>query len=573
MRRLQLLLLLLLALPIGMLAEDTGKPAWKKSMGSEAKSMKHSTRRAGDKVEGAVARLNYTQLPDMKTARVGHQIFSSGSDLVVVGGMTSNNQLAPTAELYENGQWKEISINNAHIYGFSVVMNDGRIMVGGGFNQISGSGSTKQTNIYNPATKSFMPGPDMTVNRSCSRAIAVGNKIYVNGNLYAEDKKLDLYDGTTFSAVGSMDGRSNPYLFSDNNGNVYSVSPKDVNGNDFGLYTYDDGEKALSGDKYNPTDGKTYYYRFLVFGNWMPLSLTPDVRVSDYHYVEDGVNYYAVLTAGDKRYLLTEVSPDEGKAYTYDSFSIPLVHPIHMTDITYRGGVFINQAKREYYLIGTSGPADNQTLHIISFNYYNGSWTIASASGFTHNLLSASWTMLPDGRLVCTGGDVSGYGDVRSYAYIFTPVEAGSEGTEEPTPTTGDSRLIVWLKSGDKVGYDLADVPIITFSGSKLVIQTNKVTIPYEREDVLRYTFENIGETGIDLAPGEHRVEINREGDEIIFRGLQVGGTASIYAINGTLIEQRKVTDSLPLAISLKNRPNGVYIVKAGTETIKVMKR
>ena len=66
---------------------------------------------------------------------------------------------------------------------------------------------------------------------------------------------------------------------------------------------------------------------------------------------------------------------------------------------------------------------------------------------------------------------------------------------------------------------------------------------------------------------------MNREGDEITFRGLQVGSTARIYAVNGTLVEQRKVTDSQPLTLSLKNRPNGVYIVKAGTETIKVMKQ
>jgi len=135
------------------------------------------------------------------------------------------------------------------------------------------------------------------------------------------------------------------------------------------------------------------------------------------------------------------------------------------------------------------------------------------------------------------------------------------------------ARLVVWLKSGEKVSYGLADAPITTFSGSQLIIQTNKVTIPYERKNVLRYTYEDIGETGIDMLPGERRVEMNREGDEITFRGLQIGGTASIYAVNGTLIEEYTVTDSQPLTISLKNRPNGVYIVKAGTETLKVMKR
>ena len=132
---------------------------------------------------------------------------------------------------------------------------------------------------------------------------------------------------------------------------------------------------------------------------------------------------------------------------------------------------------------------------------------------------------------------------------------------------------MVWLKSGEKVVYELADAPVTTFSGSQLIIRTNKAIIPYERRNVLRYTFEDVVTKGIELMPGERRVEMNREGDEITFRGLQVGSTARIYAVNGTLVEQRKVTDSQPLTLSLKNRPNGVYIVKAGTETIKVMKR
>ena len=140
-------------------------------------------------------------------------------------------------------------------------------------------------------------------------------------------------------------------------------------------------------------------------------------------------------------------------------------------------------------------------------------------------------------------------------------------------PSTDGPKLVVWLKSGEKVVYQLADAPVTTFSGSQLIIRTNKVTIPYERRNVLRYTFEDVVTKGIELMPGERRVEMNREGDEITFRGLQVGSTARIYAVNGTLVEQRKVTDSQPLTLSLKNRPNGVYIVKAGTETIKVMKQ
>lgn len=152
-----------------------------------------------------------------------------------------------------------------------------------------------------------------------------------------------------------------------------------------------------------------------------------------------------------------------------------------------------------------------------------------------------------------------------TYVSLMEAQKAGNSGSVP--------KLAVWLKSGEKVVFELSDVPVTTFSGDQLVIRTNKVTIPYERKDVLRYTYENVLPDGIELLPSERRVEINRDGDEIIFRGLQEGNTASIYAVNGILIEQRKVKDRQPLTISLKNHPSGVYIVKAGTETIKVTKR
>ena len=66
---------------------------------------------------------------------------------------------------------------------------------------------------------------------------------------------------------------------------------------------------------------------------------------------------------------------------------------------------------------------------------------------------------------------------------------------------------------------------------------------------------------------------MDREGSNVIFRGLPVGAVARVYSVNGMLVDQVKVIDGQPLTFSLQNRPNGVYIIKAGTETIKLMKR
>ena len=101
----------------------------------------------------------------------------------------------------------------------------------------------------------------------------------------------------------------------------------------------------------------------------------------------------------------------------------------------------------------------------------------------------------------------------------------------------------------------------------------------------MRYTFEGTGNTGISLLPSERSISLSKEGDEVTMRNLRAGTVVTIYAANGTILETRKVTDSQPLTLSVAQRPSqpltlsvaqrpaGVYIVKAGSETIKLLKQ
>ena len=110
-----------------------------------------------------------------------------------------------------------------------------------------------------------------------------------------------------------------------------------------------------------------------------------------------------------------------------------------------------------------------------------------------------------------------------------------------------------------------------TFEGSQLVIKTTKTTVFYQLENVLRYTYEGI-KSGVDLMPGERSVSISREADVVTFYNLPQGTTVSLYSANGMLIEQQ-TTDGQSHTLSVKNRPSGVYLVKAGNETIKLLKQ
>lgn len=567
MRKNYLLLFLLLFCSIGIRAQQIRMRA-----SSEVKTVNQfkgrATRASGQ--QGVTATLKYERVADMKVPRIGHQIIPTFSGVLVVGGHTTNFALTPTAEVFLEGMWLDRSIDSPHDEGFSVVLDDGRVMVGGGYSNDRGVGQSKRVDIYDPMTMTFSKGPDLSEARAACHAIAVGKGIYVAGNWYADDLEFDYYDGTSFTSVGMTLPHSAPYLFTCKGTELYVMSPADEYGDPIDLVENNNGELRFPAILYDVAEDETWYTFWPVYVDYRPLQLPREFRSTDYYC--EAEKCYFVLASNGSEYMLTAPAPELERCYQFTDFLIPTKHPVTQESISWRGGVFVNESKKEVYLIGASGTVKNQTVHIISYNYDTKDWTLSSAGGFGYDLMAGSWALLPDGRLMCAGGSEGDNFTARKDVCIFTPTEAGTDGTDS-SQSFGGPRLIVWLKSGDKVSYDLADVPVTTFSGSKLIIQTNKVTIPYERKDVLRYTYEDTKETGIDLSPGERRVEINREGDEIIFRGLQVGGIASIYAINGILIEQRKVTDSLPLTISLKNRPNGVYIVKAGTETIKVMKR
>ena len=133
-------------------------------------------------------------------------------------------------------------------------------------------------------------------------------------------------------------------------------------------------------------------------------------------------------------------------------------------------------------------------------------------------------------------------------------------------------RLVVWQKSGEKVYIDLAELPETTFEDGLLVIRGSKTSVQFQLSTILRYTYEGISNTGIEQLPDGRSISIAKDGDSVTLRNLSEGSTVSIYSANGTLIEKQTAQSGQPLILSVNNRPSGVYIVKAGKETIKLLK-
>ena len=115
-------------------------------------------------------------------------------------------------------------------------------------------------------------------------------------------------------------------------------------------------------------------------------------------------------------------------------------------------------------------------------------------------------------------------------------------------------------------------------SGTKTVLfdQDGKgissATVEYPVKDILRYTYEGV-RTGIDNITYDNSVLVKEEQDKLSFLNLKTGSEVYLFNANGRLLDVQRSNGADAVSVSLSSRPQGVYFVKCGNETIKLMKR
>ncbi|MBO7067521.1 MAG: T9SS type A sorting domain-containing protein [Bacteroidaceae bacterium] len=134
-------------------------------------------------------------------------------------------------------------------------------------------------------------------------------------------------------------------------------------------------------------------------------------------------------------------------------------------------------------------------------------------------------------------------------------------------------KLIVWMKNGQKVEFNLAEEPETTFEDGKLVIKTTKTTVYYLLENVLRYTYDGdiTDVVGPKLRPNE--IRFMQSTDQMAFDGLADGTQLEIYSLDGMKLGTMQAKGGVRTTVSFSNRPAGTYIVKVGDATYKFLKR
>jgi hypothetical protein len=133
--------------------------------------------------------------------------------------------------------------------------------------------------------------------------------------------------------------------------------------------------------------------------------------------------------------------------------------------------------------------------------------------------------------------------------------------------------LVLTESNGTVSKFALAEAPVVTYSGSDMVVTCGDQTM-------------TVGLEGLTLTFGEMettRIEAVKDGvkdadrlqfsfGEASFEGLTPGALVSVNSINGKMVTKVKADQDGRASVSLMSLPNGVYVLRTPSKSFKVKK-
>jgi len=163
------------------------------------------------------------RLPNMNEPRIGHALVWAGNHILAVGGHTTGFIPTATAEYYKSGRWHLISTLYPHDTPFALVLKNGDVLIGGGYESCFGVGRTWGVERYHPVTHSITPAPIMEVKRAHASALELEDgRIVISGNWWATDI-TEIYNGDSVWTDTASNNRSYPILLPVTKDNIWMI--------------------------------------------------------------------------------------------------------------------------------------------------------------------------------------------------------------------------------------------------------------------------------------------------------------------------------------------------------------
>lgn len=354
-------------------------------------------------------------LPPMHCPRASFALQEVDGDLLVVGGHTTGFLTTATAEYYHRGRWREVPTLYPHDGAFSLRLQDGSVVVGGGYESSFGIGQTWGVEKFDPGTASFTHLPIMDNKRAHSSALELpGGTLVISGNWYAPDAVERLSPGKEAVHWDDVtEERSYPYIL--------PVGPERIwifGGN--------------CGSRMQPLQGivdvpEGASFSPELFREWMTVSAY-ERNVAAGEYVIGPWTYLIPAIDREGQFAPMIVSP-EGFSLMEMETPIPMEGP--WGPIHYKGTFWVDQAARTAWIAGQDD-AGHAFLAAVGYGLGLDGGKASLKMYYSHPLDQLAATSaelrLSDGRFALVGGcTISNY-EPSDTAYMLYPLGRARKG-------------------------------------------------------------------------------------------------------------------------------------------------
>lgn len=156
----------------------------------------------------------------------------------------------------------------------------------------------------------------------------------------------------------------------------------------------------------------------------------------------------------------------------------------------------------------------------------------------------------------------------------------------------GGVTLFLQLKDGTQEKYSLLEKPVVTFDSENVLIKTRnaEVAVPFSFAQVEKFFFDVVEEPIITPDPqpepqpdaiGDledeqgHKTVLDfaYDGRTARIRGLAPDANVAVYALGGQRVQPSTTITSNSITIAMGELPAGIYIIRAGNRSFKIIRK
>ena len=137
-----------------------------------------------------------------------------------------------------------------------------------------------------------------------------------------------------------------------------------------------------------------------------------------------------------------------------------------------------------------------------------------------------------------------------------------------PRQARASDDVFIVIKTGAEiVAVALADNPVITYANDQLVITTAEKQVEFPVVDITGYSFMESEPTAIK------NIKVDREHKQgmVAFDHLKEGITVMLYNAKGEQVRTTKAQADGTAVIDMHGLAKGVYVIRAGKLSFKIM--